>query len=225
MVDSIRERYQAWQLDDFLARYPDLRISTSADDTLVLKGLLPFRVQGPQHGVIEDEYQIELRVPAAFPLVLPLARETGSRIPRSHHKLQGGWLCLGAPTAMRLSLSASPTLLTLVEGFVIPYLYGYSYQCVHGTMPYGDLVHGDAGIRDYLATLFGAGQCKCPEQFLRLAGMKKCDANKRLCPCDSGRKLGRCHNRQVNVLRKKVGRHWFRREYDRISRSLDPPMG
>jgi hypothetical protein len=39
-----------------------------------------------------------------------------------------------------------------------------------------------------------------------LATMKRRRANKRPCPCGSGRRLGRCHNRKVNILRDRVGR-------------------
>lgn len=42
--------------------------------------------------------------------------------------------------------------------------------------------------------------------YCTLATMKRRRANKQLCPCGSGRRLGRCHNRKVNVLRDRVGR-------------------
>ena len=42
--------------------------------------------------------------------------------------------------------------------------------------------------------------------YCMLAAMKRRLANKRPCPCGSGRRLGRCHNRRVNTLRNQVGR-------------------
>jgi len=29
------------------------------------------------------------------------------------------------------------------------------------------------------------------------------------CPCGTGMRLGRCHNRKLNTLRDKLGRRWF----------------
>jgi hypothetical protein len=47
-------------------------------------------------------------------------------------------------------------------------------------------------------------------EFVRLAALRRREANKHPCPCGSGRRLGRCHNRRVNHLRGRLGRSWFR---------------
>jgi hypothetical protein len=46
-------------------------------------------------------------------------------------------------------------------------------------------------------------------RFVRLLTMKKRTANKLPCPCGSGDRLGRCHNRIINRVRSKLGRGWF----------------
>lgn len=53
-----------------------------------------------------------------------------------------------------------------------------------------------------------------------LASMPRRRANKQPCPCRSGRKLGRCHNRKVNALRELVGRVFLRREMRVITTAL-----
>ena len=98
-------------------------------------------------------------------------------------------------------------------------LYGYSFFSEHGRMPYGELPHGDAGVREHLASMFGARASQRPEEFLRLAGMKKRQANKEPCPCGSGRRLGLCHSRNVNRLRSQLGRQWFQAEHKQIVRN------
>lgn len=222
MTELIREWYETLQVDACLERYPGLRSVPSRDSDLVVGGTLAFRVVGPDREEIADEYEVELRVPHRFPTSLPTARETARRISESYHKLEGDLLCLAAATELRMRLTLSPTLLTLVEGFVIPYLYGHSYFIKHhGKMPYGELSHGDKGIRECLAAMFGARQPNSAEEFLRLAGMKKRVANRQPCPCGSGRRLGRCHNRNVNRLRRRMGRGWFRTEYTKVLNSLD----
>ena len=60
-----------------------------------------------------------------------------------------------------------------------------------------------------------------PEEFLCLTGMKKRVANKHPCPCGSGRRLGRCHCRRVNHLRRTIGRTWFQAEYQRVASLLE----
>lgn len=216
MSDDVRERYQRLQLSALLAQHRRLRVVPTAGDELILRGRLPFKASGPTGEVIVDDYAVELRVSPDFPARLPTARELDRRIPLDYHKLVGDLLCLGAPTAIRLELTLFPTLPTFVNKFVIPYLYGYSYFEKHGTSPYGELDHGDNGIRQHLAHMFAAPESLLPEEFLRLTGLRKRLANKYPCPCGSGRRLGRCHNMQVNEHRKRLGHVWFRDEYRRM---------
>ena len=224
VTESIRERYSRWRLDELLLRHPGLRIVPSRGDGLTLSGDIGFRLRGPSHGPIEDTYSVEFHVPPNFPEALPTAREMGGRIPDTFHKLEGGWLCLGAPTALRMKLTLSPTLPTFVDEFVVPYLFGHSYFVKHGAMPFGELAHGRKGILEYLAELFGGASSSRAYEFLRLGSMKRRDANKHLCPCRSGRRLGRCHNRRVNHLRDRMGRRWLRDEYARIMDCIGPSV-
>src|SRR5438034_202580 len=126
MAESIRERYGRWRLEELLLRYPGLRIVPSDGVGLTLAGDLAFRVKGPSQELIEDSYAVELHIPASFPHIVAMAKETGGRIAKTFHKLEGDFLCLAAPTQLRLELSLAPTLVRFVEGFVIPYLFSHS---------------------------------------------------------------------------------------------------
>jgi hypothetical protein len=220
MVESIRDRYRRWGLPELLERYPDLRIVPCPDDTLVLGGDLHFRAFGPTKEDLADTYHMELRVPLEFPRSNPTARECDGRIPPTFHKLEGDLLCLGAAIEIRMKLTLSPTLLTFVERLVIPYLFGYSYYEKHGTMPFGELSHGRHGILECLAEMFRSPSVERADEFVRLASMKKREANKESCPCRSGQRVGRCHNRIVNDFRKRLGRTWFREEYASLLHAL-----
>ncbi len=219
MAESIRERYTRWQLYELLNKYSGLQLAPN-DYAVVLRGDLAFRATGPDGTLVDDAYSIEIRVPAEFPSLLPRTHETKGRIPRKYHKLEDGSLCLGAPTALRMKLKSAPSLLVYLESFVIPYLYGHSIYSQTGVMPFGELDHGDDGIRQYIASLFSSVPTNDVEDFLRLASMNKRHANKWPCPCGSGKRLGRCHNRRVNGLRRKVGRKWFREEYRKVKKGL-----
>lgn len=134
-------------------------------------------------------------------------------------KLHNGALCLGSPTRLRLILLESPSLLHFVERCVVPYLYGYSYFEKHGALPFGELKHGAAGIRQDFANIFGINQEDIVDRYIRLASMGKRHANKQPCPCGSHRRLGRCHHRRVNSLRSRLGRQWFRGWYATLSQN------
>jgi len=224
MRESIQQRHEEWQLDALLLKYPDLRIQPSWGDDLVLAGTVTFRVAGPNGVVIADSYSVELKVPPKFPTMIPTAYERNRRIPHDYHKLEGNYLCLGAPTALRITLMLSPTLLTFLDSLVIPYLAGYSYFATHGTSLYGELAHGSHGIRQFLAEMFHSKTTDRSEEFAWLASLKKRCANKLACPCRSGRRLGKCHNRVVNMYRRRFGRMWFHQEYTRILELLPTPL-
>jgi hypothetical protein len=190
-------------------KQPGLRIVPGASD-LVLRGRLAFTAQILGKAQISDCYQIEFRIPETFPRKVPGVFETGGRIPLSYHHLQDGSLCLGSETRLRLMLSEASSLVGFIDRCLIPYLYRFSYQETHGEAPFEDLEHGVSGIREDLRQLLGVERVVEVLPFIRLLGMRKRHANKERCPCDSGDRVGRCHHRRLNRLRKRLGRYWFR---------------
>ena len=198
-----------WRVDELLAKYSGVRLVPGPSRWVKLAGVFAFGAEWPNKERIDDEYQIELSIPYQFPDEFPTVRETAGRIPPSYHKLDDGSLCLGSPTSLRLILIESPSVLRFVERCVVPYLYGHSHFERRGTLPFGELKHGEAGIRQDLTSLFGTNCEETIPEFVRLAAMRKRQANKRACPCGSRHRLGRCHHRRVNMLRHRLGRHWF----------------
>jgi hypothetical protein len=190
-------------------RQPGLRIVPGTSE-LVLTGRLAFAAQISGKVQISDCYQIEFRIPETFPRRTPAVFERGGRIPLSYHHLQDGSLCLGSETRLRLMLSEGLSLVGFIDRCLVPYLYRFSYLETHGEAPFEDLEHGVSGIREDLRQLLGAKQKSEVLPFIRLLGMRKRHANKERCPCGSGDRVGRCHHRQLNLLRKRLGRYWFR---------------
>ena len=220
MPETINDRYIRWGLGPLLDKYPELRVAPSGGAGLTVAGELSFRAQGPVGEPIEDVYAVEIRVPHAFPLSPPTVYERGGRIPGTFHKLDGGALCLGAPAALRLGLGPHSTLTDFVERFVVPYLFGFSYFALHGVMPFGELAHGNDGIRQHFASVFAAPDAAAAEEFVRLASLKRRRANKEPCPCRSGLRLGRCHHLRVNALRDRLGRLWFREQHSQLREKI-----
>jgi hypothetical protein len=151
---------------------------------------------------------------------MALAWETGGGIPTDYHKLTNGALCLGSRVGLRLQMGGSPSLLRYVERCVIPYLYGYSYSVKHGAPPFGELAHGELGSLQDLAGLLGVEDLSIAFRYCTLAAIKRRRANRHLCPCGSGRRLGRCHSGRVNALRKRVGRAVLASEMSSIAQAF-----
>lgn len=208
--DRTRDHIQKWRVDELLEKYSGLRLTPTRSQGLKLAGPIAFTAQPRDLGPITDEYHVEISVSPEFPRAVPAVRETAKRIPPSYHTLTDGTLCLGSPMRLRMIASESRSLTRFVDRCVIPYLYGRSYFEKHGTMPFGELAHGDDGILQDLAAIFGVNGRADPGEFVRLAALRRREANKHSCPCGSGRRLGRCHNRRVNHLRGRLGRSWFR---------------
>lgn len=218
MGEAARERFRAWGLGALLAAHPDLRPLPVVNGGLRLRGEVSFDAESPGYNRIADTFEIELSVPAGFPNELPSVRDLTGRVPKSFHTHPNdGTLCLGSPTRQRLALVRSPSLLGFVTKCVIPYLYGFAHKEKYGSLPFGELDHGNIGLRADFAALFGVSPGNADEM-VRLASLKRRRANKFRCPCGGGKRLGRCHNRRVNRLRDELGRHWFQAEYSRFAK-------
>lgn len=197
-------------VDGLLRRFPDLALRPQRDGRIVIAGDLQFSVVVPKFGSIEDAFSIEIRIPEDFPSTPPSVFERNGRIPKTHHKMTDGSLCLGSPLGLRLKATRGTTLLAFVEACVVPYLAGYCIYERTGKMPLGELAHGIPGLLEEYGRLTGATSDAACIGFIECLGLRKRVANKRMCPCGSGRRLGRCHNRRINPLRGAASRAWYR---------------
>ena len=201
---------EEWGRADVLVAQPGLRLIPGTSADVVIAGEYRLLAEAPGKPLIEDSYSLELQIPRTYPSRgFVLVFEKAGRIPSDYHKLKDGSLCLGSPTRLRAISLRSPRIGDFIERAVVPYLYGRSYFERFGTMPFGELLHGGAGLaRDFVA-LFRLPLGADVQQLLAVASMRRRHANKRSCPCASGRRLGRCHNARVNAVRAQFGRRWF----------------
>lgn len=216
MAEAARERLRRFGVEALLAAHPGLRAQPLVNGELRISGEIEFDAEAPGYNRIADSFEVELSVPPGFPDELPSVRDLTGRVPKSFHTHPSdGSLCLGSPTRQRMALVGNPTLLAFVTRCVIPYLYGFSHLERYGSLPFGELDHGNTGLRADFANLFGVTPAAAVEM-VRLASLKRRRANKARCPCGSGKRLGRCHHRRVNRIRDELGRSWFRAEHRRF---------
>jgi len=104
-----------------------------------------------------------------------------------------------------------PDLVSYTEKCLVPYLFNVSIKLRDGgNFITGELAHGTDGIiQDYMEML---GLSK-PTQIiyaLELLGKKRRSANKKLCPCGCGKRLGQCRtHHRLNIFRSTAQRAWF----------------
>lgn len=219
MTLTAAERFRRSEIAELLARYDGLRILPSLATTTCIVGTVAFRAEGRTTPLIEDSYQVRIEVAENFPERMGLVWETAGRIPSTFHHLDNQALCLGSRVRLRLQMAGSPSVLRFVERCLIPYLYGYSHYARTGVMPFGELHHGELGSLQELAGLLQV-ELADAIPYCVLASMPRRRANKQPCPCRTGRRLGRCHNRKVNALRERVGRVFLKREMFGIATTL-----
>lgn len=204
-------------IDSLLKIQPGLRLAPSSGDSIRVTGRLRFKRFASGFETIEDNYELEILVPPAFPEEVPLVWETGGRIPADWHRNPGKTLCLGSPTAVRLMTVQAGTMDEFVKVLVEPYLYQRSYFEKHQEFPFGELDHGIKGVLKEFMDRFEISEELAAASMVFLTSLRKRVANKRPCPCGVGQPLGRCfHHWKINKLRKVLGRKWFREQFQQI---------
>ena len=194
MVDLSIIDNQYWEL---IESYPELRLEYLGGENRI-SGKLIFSANF-QFQRIDDEYIIEVIIPDTYPDSLPTVREKGNKISRDFHKYRDDSLCLGASLAIKLKFAKQPTLLGFIENCVIPYLYSYSYKCMYGYLPFGELSHGWLGVLEYYKDLFDINDVRTILRLLKILAHDKYKAHSR-CPCGSRKRMRDCHGNLFKKL-------------------------
>lgn len=84
----------ARQMAALQRRHPDLALIRRGSGRLVVGGTLGF-VMGHEGRTVEDEFDVELRIPPDFPASPPNVYEVAGRLDGFDHLFEDGRLCLG----------------------------------------------------------------------------------------------------------------------------------
>ncbi len=198
----------------FLKDYPHMSIRPASFPGLVIRGPFHFTARHEGKPEITDSFDLRIAVPPAFPCDLPKVTELAKRIPRNgdFHVNPDTTLCLGSPLRLLSRLSKHPSLPGFASYCLVPYLYAVTHKLQFGgELLFSELKHGTEGIIEDYLDLFGLSNPEQARSVLRLLGMKKRSANKEPCPCECGKRLGRCRfNRKMREFRQRASRSWFR---------------
>lgn len=214
LVDSVISQH----FIELRLKYPRLRLTQNEKRLFVIRGELDFSASF-ENICIEDSYSIEIILPNNYPDTPPHVIELNNRIPPSYHMFEDGTLCLGAPIAVKKTFFQTPTLIGFVENNLIPYLYGYSYKCKYGSLPFGELSHGASGMREFYQDYFDVYD---PEKLLGLLEIlaKNNYRGHHNCPCLCGEKVRNCHGASLRELQKWQSSAKFMVEYCGIAELL-----
>lgn len=204
----------ASQISAFINLHPGMALRPTGGGALNLVGVFRFSATSGKYPTITDTFQLRISIPPAFPRELPQVYETGGRIPNGgeYHVNPDGSLCLGSRLRLLWKLSKDPDLLGYAENCIVPYLFAVSHKLTYGgPLPFGELAHGQPGELADCAELFRVKSAYQVQMVIRYLGMKKRRANKLACPCQCGRRLGKCHfNHRLREFRNIASRRWFR---------------
>jgi len=202
------------RLSQFLSDYPGMSTAPCLDAGFCLRGKFRFKANVSGSYELVDSYKLEIIVPDKFPHALPKVKEIGDKIPRdgNFHVNHDGTLCLGSPLRLLRKIYDAPNLTGFADKCLVPYLYAVSYKLMHGgDFVFGELAHGDQGIADDYSIMLGLKERYQIIPAIQLLGVKKRLANKRLCPCGCGKRLGVCpFHHKLNEFREMAHVSWFK---------------
>jgi hypothetical protein len=201
-------------LSQFLRDYPGMSTAPCSDAGVCLRGKFRFEANVSGSYELVDSYKLEIIVPDKFPHALPKVKEIDGKIPRdgNFHVNHDGTLCLGSPLRLLKKIYDAPNLTGFADKCLVPYLYAVSYKLMHGgDFVFGELAHGDQGIADDYSAMLGLKERHQITPAIQLLGIKKRLANKRLCPCGCGKRLGVCpFHHKLNAFRTMAPVSWFK---------------
>jgi hypothetical protein len=199
------------QFEELRAKYKGLGISVRDDGLTSIKG--PLRFIGSYEGIeLEDEFEVEIILPAEYPELPPVVQETGGRIPVEYHRNPGGTLCLGAPLEVRIKFGRQRNLIGFVEELLVHYLFSFSYYERNDRVPFGELSHGGRGIWEYYRELFDIEDDVVILELLKILADQSYRGHHD-CPCNSGQILRNCHGRQLLEIQKYQSHEDFLLDY------------
>lgn len=190
-----------------------MRLTEYEDERAVIEGEYYLNAQMDGYEAIQETFKLRVIFPPRYPRSLPQVTEIGNRIPRNldYHTYDDGTFCLGSEIKLKSILFEHPSITDFIQRILDPFLYAISYKLRYDFYPFGDLDHGEDGLIDDYQRIFNVPDKASVLQVLRALGKRKREANKVLCPCGCGGRVGKCDYRfDLQRWRRLERRRWFR---------------
>lgn len=212
-------KWEDLELQSFLALNPKMRLTHFGNEAIIIEGEYDIGAQMEGFNQIHDTYALKVSFSKEYPRAIPTVIETENRIPKDpkYHTYSDGSFCLGSEINLKAILFDTPNVSDFIEKIVAPFLYSISYKLKYDEYPNGELEHGESGLIDDYEHLFRVNGKPSVLKVLAALGKRKRVANKILCPCGCGKKLGKCEFRfTLEKWRCLDKRQWFRDYYSKF---------
>jgi hypothetical protein len=219
------EKWRDLGLEDFLASNPTMRLKQYGKDGIIIEGEYRFAASLPDHPTIQEVLFIKAEFPGSYPRDIPKVYETRQVITRDSdfHTYEDGSFCLGSELRIKAQIADHPRIPDFWERIVDHFLYGIRHKQLYGSVPFGELAHGEDGLIDDYQSFFQIEGKKAVLGVLNALGKRKRVANKQPCPCNCGRRLGKCDFRiKLAPWRILAKRRWFRTHLKNSFTALPP---
>lgn len=203
-------------VEALLDAWPRLRRRPNDQDGVcTLVGQFGFELAPHGKPAISDTYSLRIEIPLGNPDALLGVFEEGGRLRKDpdEHINDDGSFCLGSPLRLRLLMRESVGLVAFLERCLVPFLYAATWRSQGNVgYPFQELPHYGPGLIEDYGALLGIRGHRPIAIALTLLATKRRVANKRLCACGKGKRLGACccHYR-LNALRALAPRCFWRR--------------
>jgi hypothetical protein len=197
---------------------------SDGDAQLTIVGQFEFSASRCELPDVTECYNLRIIIPNSFPQDAAKVYELDGRIPKDgdFHVNPDGSLCLGSPLRVLLGINSYLPLESFVKNNLVPYLYAVSLKLNNGGQFFmGELDHGEKGVVSDYMELLNVDSASSVKKALTLTSMKKRIANKKPCPCNCGKRLGKCKLRfTINKLRKRAPRAWFSKHISNLNSQM-----
>jgi len=189
--------------NDVEAHFPELHFVVE-DDIVYVRGSFATVFEGKEL----YRYSVELQLARNHPAGLPVARETGGRIPRHHDRhinTVDGTACVLLPDERWRHWPRGAPLLKFLTGPLHTFFLGQAMVEEGAPWPFGQWAHGAKGVFQFYRELLKTSDLRVITTYLDYLTAKRVKGHWP-CPCGSGAKVRDCHFGQIQDLREKISR-------------------
>lgn len=196
---TLKRRYLE-DIEQSLKQYPDLSLVINEKE---------IRIEGKwlieQDGIVLQTYDIQISIPEAYPICVPIVYETGGKIPKKmdrHINPLTGDACLFVEDERWEIWPIGASFKVFLDVPIRNFFLYQAYFEVMGHFPQGERSHGIAGKIEYLLEkLHLATEDKILDIFKASENSIKVNS---LCPCGKMKKFKYCHGPIVHLMKKNI---------------------
>jgi len=168
------------------------------EDPLRLEGFIPLV---DEEGIIIDTYAISIVPSDNYPNSFPYVHETAGRLPHNidWHIFPDGHFCIKASPEEQLICINGITLLSFIQGQVVPYLFNQNFREKFGYF-LKERSHGIKGNLEFFKEIFSTNDLLKIRKYLMFILKRSKPTRVELCFCGSRIKYRKCHRDAYQML-------------------------